>query len=151
MREILSAFLILLFSVTTVLATENQSFKDVKWVYPEEDKQKEKDAKLTFESEKILLTHEDGAKKGTYAEIPISGISKIVYEKSSHPRWKTAVFLTPWALFSKGKKHWLTIQYQKPDGKEDFVMMHMDKENYQMIIATIESRTGKTVEKMIED
>lgn len=151
MREILSAFLILLGSVLTVAATENQSFKDVKWVYAEEDKQKEKDARLTFESEKILLTHEDGAAKGTYVEIPISGISKIVYEKSSHPRWKTAVFLSPWALFSKGKKHWLTIQYQKPDGKEDFVMMHMDKKNYQMIIATMESRTGKTVEKMIED
>lgn len=95
MKEIWSAFLIFSFSVLTVTATENQSFKDVKWVYAEEDKQQEKYARLTFESEKILLTHKDGAQKGTYAEIPISGISKIVYEKSSHPRGKTVVFLTP--------------------------------------------------------
>jgi hypothetical protein len=32
-----------------------------------------------------------------------------------------------------------------------FVLLHMDKGNYQMTIATIEARTGKSVEEMLED
>lgn len=130
--------------------SKDPTFKDVKVVYQDGDEQKEEDARLTFTSDRILLT-EEKVERGTFVAIPFTDFTKAVYEKSAHPRWKTAVFLTPWALFSKGKKHWITIDYKKPNGNEDFVLLHVDKGNYQMIIATLEARTGKPVEKMIED
>jgi len=45
----------------------------------------------------------------------------------------------------------LTIQYQKDEKTQEFVFLRMDKDNYQMIVATMEARTGKPVEKTRED
>ena len=146
----LIACVVLLLS-TFAFAAEDVYFKKVNYIYQESEERKEKDARLIFASDKLLITHEDDPAKGTFAEISKASISKVVYEKSSHPRWKTVVFLTPWALFSKGKKHWLTIQYSKPDNTEDFVLLKLDKKNYQMIIATMEAKTGKEIEKLLED
>ncbi len=43
-----------------------------------------------------------------------------VYERSSHARIKTAILISPLALFSKGKKHWLTISYHNDDESQSF-------------------------------
>jgi hypothetical protein len=145
-----STVLLCLFSISSSFG-EDVYFKKLEYFSQEGDKRVEHDARITFAKEDILITDQNHPEKMTYASIPISSITKMVYEKSSHPRWKTAIFLSPFALFAKGKKHWLTIQYQKPDKSDDFVFLRLDKDNYQMILATIEARTGKAVEKMLED
>ena len=63
---------------------------------------------------------------------------------------KTAIFLSPWALLSKGKKHWLTITYKDGEG-QDFVLLKLDKKEYKRILATAEAETEKEVERIIED
>ena len=136
---------------TSSIFADEVFFKKLNYFYQEGDQRKEHDARMIFTEDRILITDEDKPERATYADIQLASIKKVVYEKSSHPRWKTAVFLTPFALFAKGKKHWLTIQYQKDEKIEDFVFIRMDKDNYQMIIATMEARTGKPVEKMLED
>lgn len=142
---------VLLFILPILTLAEDVYFKKVNHVYQEGEERKERDVRLVFADDKVLVTDEDNPSKAVFATIPKDSISKVVYEKSSHPRWKTVVFLTPWALFSKGKKHWLTIQYKTPDNKDDFVLLKLDKKNYQMIIATMEAQTGQTVEKILED
>jgi hypothetical protein len=148
----LTAVLLILatFSAGQVFGQGNTYFKSLNFMHQEGEKLKDHKARITFTDEKILITDEDKPEKATFADIPIASIDKITYEKSAHTRWKTGILLSPFALMSKGKKHWLTIQYKKND-KEDFVMLRMDKSNYQMIIATMEAKTGKSVEKILED
>jgi hypothetical protein len=43
------------------------------------------------------------------------------------------------------------IVCKRQETTEDFVFIRMDKDNYQMLIATMEARTGKPAEKMLED
>ena len=46
----------------------------------------------------------------------------------------------------KGKKHWLTLQ-----GEDNFMVLKLDKKNYQMVIPALESRAGLEVERLEED
>ena len=83
---------------------------------------------------------------------PYSQINKIVYERSAHRRYKSGLLVTPWLLFSKGKKHWLTIEFHDvADQPQGFVYTRLDKNNYRRIIAALEAGTGLEVEEIIED
>ena len=76
----------------------------------EQDEEK-RDARMEIDQDAqlIWIVHEkDGAEKATYAEIPFAAVTSVVYERAKSPRVKTAIFLSPLALFSSGKKHWLT-------------------------------------------
>ena len=48
----------------------------------------------------------------------------MAYESAKSPRIKSAIFLSPLALFSSGKKHWLTIEYEG-----GYAYMRLDKNN----------------------
>ncbi len=94
----------------------------------------------------IWIVHEkDGASKATYAEIPFANVTSIVYERAKSPRVKTAILLSPIALFAPGKKHWLTIEY---DG--GYAYMRLDKKNQRQLRAAL-GAAGFEVERIIED
>jgi hypothetical protein len=79
--------------------------------------------------------------KQTIKSYAYPDIKSIEYSYAKSPRWKTALFVSPFFLFTSGKKHWLLTQ-----GPDDFAMLRLDKNNYKMILATLESKTGKQVE-----
>jgi len=79
--------------------------------------------------------------KQTIKSYAYTDIKSIEYSYAKSPRWKTAIFVSPLFLFTSGKKHWLLTQ-----GPDDFAMLRLDKNNYKMILATLESKTGKKVE-----
>jgi hypothetical protein len=78
--------------------------------------------------------------------IPYDKIKSMLYEKTSHPRYAEAILLSPFFLFTKTKKHFLTIQYADDKGEGKFAMLHMDKSNARDIVNTAEADTGKKVE-----
>ena len=127
---------------------QETAFRKTKQVIQEGDKTKQRDVALIFQDDKILVSDRKG--KQTYTEIANSSVTDLTYELSKHPRYKTALFVNPLFLFSPGKKHWLTIEYQT-EGKSDFVLFQLDKKEYQRIVATAESKTGKDVKRVIED
>ena len=80
-----------------------------------EPEEKKYDARLEIDQDLRVLriAHEKrGTDEALYAEIAFSDVTGILYEQSKSPRWKTAIFLSPLALFSSGRKHWLTIEYK---------------------------------------
>ena len=105
---------VLLTQICAAQQTQTQStevsFKKVKHVYGEGKQRKEKNAPIVITSDKVVITDDNDPRKEVFAEIPKSIITKLVYENSSNPSWKA-----PWTLFSKGKKHWLSIQYGKTE------------------------------------
>ena len=77
--------------------------------------------------------------------IPYDKIKSILYEKTSRPRYAEAILISPFFLFSKTKKHFLTFQYTDEKGEGKFVMLHLDKSNAMDIVNTAEADTGQKV------
>ena len=129
------------------------SFNKVDYLETVNGKEKKRDARLVVDAEAKTLTIADEKRgKPVYALIPYANITKIVYERSAHRRYGTAVLVNPLFLFTKGKKHWLTIEFKDvPEHPLGYVYSRMDKGNYQRIIAALEAGTGLEVEEMIED
>lgn len=113
-----------------------------------EPEEKKYDARLEIDQDLRVLriAHEKrGTDEALYAEIAFSDVTDILYEQSKSPRWKTAIFLSPLALFSSGRKHWLTIEY-----KGGYAYMRLDKNNQRQIRAALNA-SGFEVETILEN
>jgi len=77
--------------------------------------------------------------------VPYDKIKTILYEKTSRPRYAEAILISPFFLFSKTKRHFLTFQYTDEKGEGQFMMLHMDKSNAMDIVNTAEADTGQKV------
>ena len=113
-----------------------------------EPDEKKRDARLEIDQdsqELRIVDEKKGAEKATYAAIPFADVSSVAYERSKSPRVKTAIFLSPLALFSSGKKHWLTIEYEG-----GYAYMRLDKKNQRQIRAAL-GAAGFDVETLVED
>jgi hypothetical protein len=140
---------VLLTQICAAQQTQTQSnevsFKKVKYVYGKSER-KEKDARLIFTSDRLLITDDNDPRKELFAEIPKAFITKLVYENSSKPKWKA-----PWTLLSKEKQHWLTIQYGKSESRQDTVVLRLNKEDYQLVVGTIEGETGIQADMIVAE
>lgn len=113
-----------------------------------EPDEKKRDARLEIDQdsqELRIVDEKKGSEKATYATIRFGDVTDVLYERSKSPRIKSAIFLSPFFLFSSGKKHWLTIEY---DG--GYAYMRLDKNNQRQIRAAL-GAAGFDVETLIED
>ena len=79
-------------------------------------------------------------------EIAYSDITELTYERSKHPRVKTAISIFWPLIFTKGKKHWLYLSTSN-----DAYLFQMDKKEYMQMLMTLKKRTGLEVERIIEE
>ena len=100
---------------------------------------KEQKAAMVF-GEDALTVHKKGKPDEVYAAIPYEGITSLLYERAKSARLKTAIFLSPLALFSKGKKHWLTIQWADDDNR-DAAILRLDKKEFRAVLGEIAARS----------
>ena len=134
-----------------VSKTKVVAFNNVDLLVPKGDKSDEKSVRLLFDGDTLVIDADKGEK--IYKSFPYSSIKSAEYSYSSQPRWKTAigatillgVFALP-LFFMKGKKHWLTIKTG-----DDFAILHLDKNNYKIIVPTFETSTGKKVETVADE
>ena len=139
---------ILIFLSAQVFADDIQ-FPKTKYVVQDDGgKDREIKANLIFTSDSIIVKARK--KPSEFAEIPYGSVESVVYERSTHARIKTAILISPLALLSKGKKHWLTITYYNDDGSQSFVLLKLDKKEYRRILATAEVKTDRNVERIID-
>lgn len=154
----LSGWLCLLLLVPFLLNTNIQayalmqaenSFKDAQYFIKEAGKEKAKPVKgiLSFESEKKSVRFTG---KEAELEIPYDRITGMTYEKTAKPRYALGLLVAWPLLFTKSKGHYLTIQYKQPEKEGQFALIRLDKDNYQMALATAEAQTGVKVERIEE-
>src|SRR5207249_11883713 len=67
------------------------------------------------------------AEKGGTVQVPWQTVQAIEYGQRVSRRWKTAIFLTPWAVFSKGRKHMVTITYKDAAGTDQAAVFEFGK------------------------
>jgi len=115
---------------------------------PNEKKTKQVDGTLALDSSAKVARFV--AKGKTEVEIPYGSITSLLYERAATPRYSAAVLVSPLFLFSKSKKHFLTIQYKNAEGQGQFALIRFDKKNWQSAVAAIEAQTGIKVERVEE-
>lgn len=137
-------------STTSAKAAGNKTslmtFEKVDLLVPKGNKVQEKSVRLLFDGNSLIIDADKG--ETIYKTFPYTSIVSAEYSYSTKPRWKTAigaavligVFALP-IFFMKSKQHWLTIRTA-----EDFAVLHLDKDNYRVILPTVETSTGKKVE-----
>jgi hypothetical protein len=54
--------------------------------------------------------------------------------------------VSPLALFSKKRKHYLTIGFTDADGKQQGAVFELGKDTVRSTLVTLEARSGKQVE-----
>ena len=156
MRKIfLAAFAAVLAGGLVQAQEQVLAFQKVDFFQAKGDGEEKRDARLELDpTNKILrvVDENNGASKAVYLEVPYSSITKVVYERSAHRRYKAGLLVSPWLLLTKGKKHWLTIEFKDvPKYPAGFASAQLDKDNYRRILTALSAATGLTVEEMIED
>jgi hypothetical protein len=88
--------------------------------------------------------------KGAF-EIPYASVKTLEYGQKAGRRLGVALVITVWALFSKKRKHFLTIGYDDAEGKPQGVVLEIAKGRAKTFITVIEARSGKKVEYESEE
>ncbi len=117
--------------------------------YSSVNQPKEAEVTLTVTDSRGLIK---GKKKnGINMEIPFSSIDSMSYELSARHRVGegAAVMLLSLGagavlMATKTKSHWPDIEYHEGDAKE-LTVLRLDKSEYEEVISTLESRTGKHI------
>jgi serine/threonine-protein kinase len=101
------------------------SFKDVKFLVSENAKTRENDALLTLGQGSVTVHAEKSPR--VFKAMPYRSIVKAIYEQSR-------------------KKRSLTLQ-----SRSDFMVLNLDKDNVNLILAAIETRTGVRIQRFVVD
>jgi len=98
-------------------------------------------------SEKVLVFK---SPKGNF-EIPYDNITSLEYGQKAGRRLGVAIALTWMALFSKKRKHFLTIGYTDSNDKPQGVVLEVPKGTAKSFLTILEVRSGKKVEYESEE
>jgi hypothetical protein len=85
------------------------------------------------------------AEKGGTVKVPWQKVNGIEYGQRVSRRWKTAIFLTPWAVFSKGRKHMVTLSYQDDAGTDQAAVFEFGKDVYRTALASLKAKSGQQI------
>jgi hypothetical protein len=89
--------------------------------------------------------------KGGSVQIPYKGIKSIEYGQKAGRRVGVAIAVTPLALFSKKRKHYVTLAYTDAGGAGQGAVFEFGKKTVRNALTVLETRTGLTVEYESEE
>ena len=86
------------------------------------------------------------AKFGTPVSIPYNRIASLEYGQKAGRRVGVAILVSPLALFSKKRNHYLTITYKDNAGREQAGVFELGKDIVRTTLTVLQVRTGKEIE-----
>jgi hypothetical protein len=90
------------------------------------------------------------SRKGTFG-FQFKKITSLEYGQKAGRRVGVALAVNPLFLFSKKRKHYLTIGFNDDEGKPQGVVLEVGKGNVRPLIAALTAKSGKEVEYESED
>ena len=107
--------------------------------------------------EGIMSTKKDGKqlffdynKKDQFA-IPYDRVDSLEYGQKAGRRVGLAIAVTPIALLSKKRRHYLTINYTDADDKQQAAVFELGKDIVRVTLSSLEARTGRKIEYQDEE
>jgi hypothetical protein len=86
------------------------------------------------------------AYQGGRLAIPYDRINDLEYGQKAGRRLGVAIAVTWMALFSKKRKHFLTVGYKDENDKQQAAVFELGKNIVRVTLASLEARTGRKVE-----
>jgi hypothetical protein len=105
--------------------------------------QEKAEGRLNTSSDTVFAL--EAGKKGSVS-IPYASISALEYGQKAGRRVAVGILISPWALFSKKRNHYLTITYTDSAGKEQAGVFELGKDIVRTTLKILEVRAGKDVE-----
>jgi hypothetical protein len=78
--------------------------------------------------------------------VPYGQVTTLEYGQHVGGRYLEAVLISPLFLFSKTRKHYLTVFYTDAHGREQAVVLQVNKGDVRALLPELEARTGRRVE-----
>ena len=105
------------------------------------------EGKSSTKDEKVFV-FDTGKEK---VEIPYDKIDSLEYGQKAGRRVGVAFAINPIFIFSKKRRHFLTLGYTDADGKQQAAVFELGKDIIRVTLATLEARTGRKVEYQDEE
>ena len=87
----------------------------------------------------------------TSVEVPYASMTELEYGQKAGRRVAVAVMVSPLALFSKKRNHYLTITYTDAAGKEQTGVFELGKGIVRTTLKIVEVRSGKDIQYQDEE
>ena len=100
------------------------------------------EGKGSTKDEKVFTFSHNGAN----LQIPYDRINDLEYGQKAGRRLGVAIAVTWMALFSKKRRHFLTLGYTDENDKQQAAVFEMGKDIVRVTLASLEARTGKKVD-----
>jgi hypothetical protein len=84
--------------------------------------------------------------KGGELAVPYDQVNDLEYGQKAGRRLALALTISPWLLFSKKRKHFLTLGWKDAQDKQHAAVFELGKSIVRTTLATLEARTGKKVD-----
>jgi hypothetical protein len=88
---------------------------------------------------------------GSQLSIAYQRINTVEYGQSVSRRYAAAILISPILLLSKARKHYVTIGYADAEGKQQALVLRVDKGDIRSVLASLEARTGRRIEYTDEE
>ena len=73
-------------------------------------------------------------------------VNTLEYGQTVSRRYAAAVLISPMLLLSKSHKHFVTVGYLDDDGRQQALVLRVDKGDIRAVLTGLEARTGRRVE-----
>lgn len=97
---------------------------------------------LSAKDEKVMVF----SYEGKTLQVPYERINDLEYGQKAGRRLGVAIALTWMALFSKKRKHYLTVGYMDDNDKQQALVFELGKGTVRVTLATLEARSGRKVD-----
>jgi hypothetical protein len=78
--------------------------------------------------------------------VPYERINLLEYGQNASRRVVLAVTISPLFLLTKARKHFLTVGYEDDRGKQQAIVLRIEKGHVRAVLASLEARTGLKVQ-----
>ncbi len=97
----------------------------------------------------IDLTHEEFfvfRTKKSGVRIPYDRINLLEYGQQVNRRYAMAIVISPLLVLSKSRKHFLTVGYEDDEGRQQAIVLRVDKSHIRPVLVSLEAKTGKKLQ-----
>jgi len=95
---------------------------------------------ITGDREMLFVTHL------LTLHVPYDKVSTLEYGQHVAGRYLEAIVFSPLFLLSKSRKHFLTVFYTDANGRQQAVVLQVNKGDVRALLPELEAKTGRRVE-----
>jgi hypothetical protein len=83
--------------------------------------------------------------------VPYDKVNTLEYGQHVGRRYAEAILISPLFLLSKSRKHFVTVGYTDANGRQQALVLQVNKGDVRMVLAELEAKTGRRVEYTDDD